>query len=541
MKIIDVLKKNIFEITFFISLILIGLLVYQDFGLYLDEDNSRENGFVSLKYISELIYPSFALKIDDVITVTNINEYYQQGNGVVFDVPTAFLEILLNLKDSRAYYLLRHLLNYFVFILSLIYFYKIIIKKYDSKLIAVIGVLFLYFTPRIFAESFYNTKDIFFMSLFIIATYSGVNFLEKKNLLSGIMFSIISALMVDVRILGVFFPILVFLIFFIILLREKIIIKKHAVSLIISIISFPIFMVIFWPYLWSSPIDNFISVFQNLANHNIDIYNFYFGEYISARNVPWHYSLVWIFITTPLLYSILFLIGLYFIIKRMIERLLKIEENYSYTDLWRNNKELQDLIFALSFIIPVVAVITLDSTLYDGWRHLYFVYPSIVLIAIYGIHRIFFLGFKKKKKLLFSFIIILFIPNIFWIFQNHPNQNVYFNILFKSEFNKKFEMDYWGNSNKGALEFIVKNDDKNKINIFNINTTDLNLSKKILKKRNRDKINVVDNSNNADYIIINYRDWKGNKKPDSYVIPSNFKIYNAITVDGVIINATYKK
>ena len=300
-------------------------------------------------------------------------------------------------------------------------------------------------------------------------------------------------------------------------------------------------MVIFWPYLWSSPIDNFISVFQNLANHNIDIYNFYFGEYISARNVPWHYSLVWIFITTPLLYSILFLIGLYFIIKRMIERLLKIEENYSYTDLWRNNKELQDLIFALSFIIPVVAVITLDSTLYDGWRHLYFVYPSIVLIAIYGIHRIFFLGFKKKKKLLFSFIIILFIPNIFWIFQNHPNQNVYFNILFKSEFNKKFEMDYWGNSNKGALEFIVKNDDKNKINIFNINTTDLNLSKKILKKRNRDKINVVDNSNNADYIIINYRDWKGNKKPDSYVIPSNFKIYNAITVDGVIINATYKK
>ena len=45
-----------------------------------------------------------------------------------------------------------------------------------------------------------------------------------------------------------------------------------------STMTYPIFMVLFWPYLWSSPIDNFSSVFQNLANHNIGIYNFYFGE-----------------------------------------------------------------------------------------------------------------------------------------------------------------------------------------------------------------------------------------------------------------------
>jgi hypothetical protein len=541
MRIIDDLKKNIFEIIFFTFLALIGLLIFQDFGLYLDEDNSRENGFVSLKYISEIVYPNFVLKIDEIINVSKIDEYYQQGNGVVFDVPAAFLEIFFNLKDSRSYYLLRHLLNYLIFVLSLIYFYKIIIKKYESKLIAFIGVFFLYFSPRIFAESFYNTKDIFFMSLFILATYSGLYFLEKKTFLSGIIFSIISGLMVDVRILGVFFPLLVFLLFFINLLREKIVIKKHAISLIISILFFPIFIVIFWPYLWSNPIVNFVSVFQNLANHDIDIYNFYFGEYISARGIPWHYSLVWIFITTPLLYTFLFLIGFFFIIKRMIERLLKIEENSSYIDLWRNKKELQDLIFVFSFLIPVISVITLDSTLYDGWRHLYFVYPSIILIALFGLHRLFLWKLKRKKKIFFSFIIILFLPNILWIYQNHPHQNVYFNILVKKEFNKNFEMDYWGISNKSALEFIVKNDSRNKINIFNINTTDLNLSKKILEKFNRDKINVVDSSNNADYIIINYRDWKGNTKPDSFNIPLNFKIYNVITVDGVIINTTYKK
>ena len=93
MRIIDDLKKNIFEIIFFTFLALIGLLIFQDFGLYLDEDNSRENGFVSLKYISEIVYPNFVLKIDEIINVSKIDEYYQQGNGVVFDVPAAFLEI----------------------------------------------------------------------------------------------------------------------------------------------------------------------------------------------------------------------------------------------------------------------------------------------------------------------------------------------------------------------------------------------------------------------------------------------------------------
>ena len=127
------------------------------------------------------MYPNFVLKIDEIINVSKIDEYYQQGNGVVFDVPAAFLEIFFNLKDSRSYYLLRHLLNYLIFVLSLIYFYKIIIKKYESKLIAFIGVFFLYFSPRIFAESFYNTKDIFFMSLFILATYSGLYFFGEKD------------------------------------------------------------------------------------------------------------------------------------------------------------------------------------------------------------------------------------------------------------------------------------------------------------------------------------------------------------------------
>ena len=45
--------------------------------------------------------------------------------------------------------------------------------------------------------------------------------------------------------------------------------------------------------------------------------------------------------------------------------------------------------------------------------------------------------------------------------KDHPHQNVYFNFLAGKNIQTKFELDYWGLSNKQALEYILKNDSKN--------------------------------------------------------------------------------
>ena len=44
----------------------------------------------------------------------------------------------------------------------------------------------------------------------------------------------------------------------------------------------------------------------------------------------------------------------------------------------------------------------------------------------------------------------------FSMIKHHPFQNVYFNMLAGKEIEKKFEMDYWGLSNKQALDYILK-------------------------------------------------------------------------------------
>ena len=60
------------------------------------------------------------------------------------------------------------------------------------------------------------------------------------------------------------------------------------------------------------------------------------------------------------------------------------------------NKELQDLLHLFIFFIPIFSIIILHSTLYDGWRHLYFIYPSFLMVSLSGLNII-IIKFLKIK------------------------------------------------------------------------------------------------------------------------------------------------
>ena len=201
---------------------------------------------------------------------------------------------------------------------------------------------------------------------------------------------------------------------------------------------------------------------------------------------------------------------------------------------------MQDLIFFLSFVIPLFSVIALNSTLYDGWRHLFFIYPSFLMITLSGLHIIKILFFKKNKNLLIILSFLLLLPTITWMVKYHPYQNVYFNFLAGKDFNNKFELDYWGLSNVNALKYIVENEDRN-INVSRVGLSDLHLSKAFLSKKYRNKLSVIDDIKNSHYIINNYRNLVVKDINQNFRIPTNYKIFYEIKIDGVPINTIYKK
>ncbi len=119
----------------------------------------------------------------------------------------------------------------------------------------------------------------------------------------------------------------------------------------------------------------------------------------------------------------------------------------------------------LLFFAPLAAVIILNSALYDGWRHMYFIYAPFLLIAMSGFSRL--LDLMKEIRVgrgagagifLAAVMIAGILTTSYSMIRHHPFQNVYFNLLAGNDPGVNFELDYWGLSFRQGLEYIVKND-----------------------------------------------------------------------------------
>ena len=513
-------------------------MCYKDFGISVDEWELRLLGFANLKYIMEIFFQNYLSKLDEFLIIPKTWDYYG-SHGAIFTLPMAFIEYFFNINDSQKYYFIRHYFNHLIFLISNFYFFLLVKERFNNWLYGIFGALFLFLSPRIFAESFYNHKDIIFLSLFIINLYYGIHFLKKPSLRNSILFSFTTALAIDIRIMGIIIaPIIVFLTY-LKYLRDKNF--KIFTGVTIYLFLFPLLTILFWPYLWEDPLNNFIQVFKTLSSFSLGGgYNFYLGNYYESSNVPWHYIFVWIGVTTPVFYLALFIIGFLIYTLRFIKRLIKITNYTSENNLWLGEKELEDLTYYILFISPIFIVILLNSTLYNGWRHLYFIYPCFLLISLRGLHLI-DLNYFKKRNWLLKIAISIFLTQIaFVMIKDHPHQNVYFNFLSGKNVETKFELDYWGLSNKQALEFILKNDSKPIIKIGAAGPISLANSKQILSPIDKNRITISENIK-SDYIIDNYINWYGKYKKSRHKVPNNFKIYKEIFVSGKRIISIYKR
>ena len=526
------IEKLVFYITlsfFFIA----GLKSFQDYGISLDEGWHRETGLLYYEFIKGFIFQKTEISSMKEIVTGPVSVISQQ---VIFDLPIEFLIDLFDIEYSYKIYHLRHFINFFYFFISIYLFFKILRKRFSQKIYAYIGMLFLFLSPRIFGESFYNNMDIFFLSLTIINTYTAINLINKPSLKSSIFFSITAALAFDARIMALLFIAVTYFIILIKSFEKKNYFKKNFKFFSISIITFPLFIIVFWPYLWFGVLDNLIFYFQNIPQPPIK--NFYFGNYLYPQNTPWHYNFVWILITSPITMIILFLIGLFQILSRNLKRIFKIDNKLN--NLWNGNKEMYDSYFLYIVLITFLSLIIFSHN-FDGWRHVYFIYPFIIAISLSGVY--FLIALIKNKYFKIAIFSIIFLEIFFlayWNFRHHPHQYVFFNPIFKNYAKNNFDIDYWGLSNRTALEYIVENDNTDIIKVSRASFTSLETSLLILQKEKVDRIKIVHDLKKADYVIDNYRKgWEKIKNIE--LLGTKFVRLHDIKVDDIIISTIYKK
>lgn len=540
----DFLQRNSQYLIFFyfVLVFFIGISISKDYGISIDEPFHRTLGY--FWYIQ--IFETLSLnpekinllkdKYQSMYWSKQITNGYLHEYGVLFDLLCVGIEELFNIEKNKQAFNLKHNLNFITFFISSIFFYKIIVNRFNKNYFALLITFFYITSPRIFAESFYNPKDIIFMCFCVYALYFCLMSFKEISFRNIFLFSLFSAFATSIRVLGVLFFFL--FIFFILLyaLEKKEFLKNNYKKIFLYLISYPCFLYMFWPFLWESPFENFIVAFKSFANYDWGGEIFYLGDYIKATNLPWHYIPVWIYISMPILIFLFFIIGLINILNKFINNFLNLSNK---NPLWVRNIELMDFIVMGFFFFPLFAIILFNSTLYGGWRHLYFVYPGIIYFVAIGINYFFQIIKKKNYKFIF-FTVIAFavINNFFILVKFHPYQNIFFNSSIERKANKLFEIDYWGLGNVESLKYLQELEIK-EFSIAVASFTPLNYSNLIIDKKNRIEFKDI-KEQNSKYIFSNYIYEMNPNLLKKYKIPENyFKIFS-LKRGKIIINEIYK-
>ena len=204
---------------------------------------------------------------------------------------------------------------------------------------------------------------------------------------------------------------------------------------------------------------------------------------------------------------------------------------------------MNEVYFFLFFFIPLFFVITLNSTLYNGWRHLFFLYPLLILFGIKYFNYVYNYLNKKIFSLFLIFLFIQFTLNILFIIQSHPVQNIYFNYIAKHFISNMLPYDYWGSGNKVTIDKLLKLDNSKKIKLSVSSYTSLNKMKKLYNANDKDRLVIFGTANKqlTDYIFTNYYYERNPLIAKKYSIPDNFYPYIKLKINGIKINEIYKK
>lgn len=540
-------KNNyIYILVFFISLI--GIYTYKDYGLGIEEHLQRKSGFYWLNYLLnftdfEILKKTAEYKLEQIKIfsprLTSIEEF--GFYGILFDVPLAFIETFFQINNPSTYFYLRHLLIFFLFLISAFCFYKIIINRFKNINVALIGFIFFIFSPRIYGNIFFDSKDILFLSIFTINMYYFLNYLKKKDTFSLIIFSVFCALSTSSRIIGLLIPFtfLILLMFeFLNLKNLNLLLKKLIVFLIFYLLA----LFIHWPYLWTLDyvqFSNFFNPFFYAMNPMV----FFNGNFYQSKFLPYSYLPLWIVMTTPFYITIFFCIGFFNNFKRVFKRLINIKENsyFHSNDLWRSKKENFDFFIFFNFLSVILLYLTINPALLQGWRHFYFLNFFIIYFSCYFLYMFYF-TIKKKKFENYLKISLIFI-SIFIIFENykyHPFQSSYFNNFITDNKKKDFEIDSQSLSRVHAIRELLK--EEGDIYLGTASFSPLENARSLIPVKEWKRLKFVGTEfSEANYIYSNYYYEVNVNYNKKYEIPKNFSLYKTLIIDGTRIYTIYKK
>ena len=417
---------------------IVGVSVINDYGVVSDERIQRTIGYASFNYI---------LGDEDALIEGHSDRHY----GVAFEVPLIAVERLLRLEDPRDIYLSRHLITHVFFLVGGFFAWLLTYRLFGSSLIALLAMLIFLLHPRIYAHSFVNSKDVPFLSAFMIALYLTHRAFRRDTVWAFALCGVGVGLLANFRIMGVM---LIPAVLGMLALDAFYGIKrgdrgvKHA---LVNICAFSATcaatLYAARPALWRDPLE-IIETFATMARHPEPAVTLFRGEPVLWPTIPWDFIPTWMLITTPPIAFALAAVGIVY-----AARLCAAD--------WRgalaNSTARFGLLAVACLIPPIAAVIALNSNLYGDWRQMYFLYAPTCVLAAFGLRWTAAIPKPGLRAAAFASVALGIAVVVVQTVRLHPVQSLYFSPLMdKSALADRWEMDYWSVSYKGALDALLK-------------------------------------------------------------------------------------
>ncbi len=406
--------------------LLVGLAVLDDYGVSPDEGIHWFHASATADYVLG--------NSEDILQLPD------RTYGMGFRLPLAFAERVV-LDDIRALYIVRHLVTHLFFLAGGLFAYLLALRLFSGMPLALVVALLFLLHPRLYVHSFVNAQDIPFLVMFIIALFLVHWAFKRDNLWVFALLGAGVGMLMNIRVVGAL------LILAILAMRgfdlltasgpdER---KRVMASVWAFVLAGTLTLYAAWPYLWGDAIGRFVESFAHLSRYDV-IFDFLFrGTTVSSGDPPADYVPAWFSITAPPPALLLGCIGALTLVWRGGAR--------PRAGL-RNTRLRFGLLLVGSFVAPIAAVILLRSTLYNDWRHLYFLWAPFSLLAAFGLHWLSgAFAQRRARAMAYGAAGIGVGAVVVSMALLHPNQQIYFNFIedrvTQDRLSERYVMDYW--------------------------------------------------------------------------------------------------
>ncbi len=416
--------------------LLVGALTLDDHAPSIDTRAQITVGNAALDYLAG----------DGERAFDRLYHYQDRYYGTAFEAPLALLAGRIpGLDDSRDVFLARHFLTHLFFLAGGVFCYLLVYRLFGSRPLALVAMLLFLLHPRIYAHSFFNSKDTPFLVAFMITLYLLHRAFRRETLGAFLLCGAGVALLVNLRVMGIVLFAAVLALRALDLLtaesreaRQRVLLTGGAFALA-TVLAYHASL----PILWTDPAGRFAELLSTLSAHPTEYYSLFRGEWLySPHGPPLAYVPVWVGITTP-------------------PATLALAATGAVMLAWRGARRPRDILrggpvrFGLLLVaIPVVMAITvvmLENNVYNGWRQLFFLYAPLLLLAVFGLHGLTrALRGRRMRAGTYALAGTATAVAVVSLVRIHPHEGDYFSLLVDRTtpdgLASRYELDYWDQS-----------------------------------------------------------------------------------------------